>query len=279
METNLKKRIPPNRTFEQLRNHYQVEKAIATRLKSANREERQVIYKQMYEELYSQVPDHPRLQRSNDRNSAKITNTSKLRLVERFVNKSTTLVEFGPGDCSFLLNVCKQVHLAYGVDISDQRKQIRSLPSNFQLVVYDGYSLGLKESSVDVVFSDQVIEHFHPEDTELHFALVSRLLKPGGLYIFRTPHRFTGPHDVSGYFSDEAEGFHLREWTYSEIAQILKKFLYSSWWGYWCLKGIHLKLPFAYFTAVERLLSSFPRRIRKPLSKTFVPTITIAALK
>ena len=35
----LKLPLPPNRTYEQIRNHYEVEKAIVERLKSANREE------------------------------------------------------------------------------------------------------------------------------------------------------------------------------------------------------------------------------------------------
>jgi hypothetical protein len=200
-------------------------------------------------------------------------------MIERFIDKSKILVEFGPGDCSFLLNVCNRVQFAYGVDVSDQRKRTELLPSNFELIIYDGYDLKMKKSSADVVFSDQVIEHFHPEDTELHFMLVMTLLKPGGVYIFRTPHRFTGPHDVSGYFSDDAEGLHLREWTYTEIAQVLKKSMYSSWWGYWCLKRIHVRLPYAYFTACERLLSNFPGRMRKTLSRVFIPTITVAVAK
>jgi SAM-dependent methyltransferase len=279
MKKKLKKDIPVGRTLEQLRNHYQVEKAIAARLKRAAKEERTVIYRQMYEELYSQVPDHPRLQRSTEGNSSRRENLNKLRLVENFIDKSKILVEFGPGDCSFLLTVCNRVQFAYGVDISDQRKCTALVPGNFELVIYDGYNLKMKESSADVVFSDQVIEHFHPEDTELHFQLVKKVLKPGGVYIFRTPHLFTGPHDVSGYFSDYPEGFHLREWTYLEIAQILKKSAYSKWWGYWCRKRTHLKLPFSYFIAAEHLMSIFPRRIIKPLSRLIVPGITVVAVK
>ena len=75
----------------------------------------------------------------------------------------------------------------------------------------------IDEESLDIVFSDQLIEHFHPEETELHFRLVNRILKKGGKYIFRTPHALTGPHDISKYFCDEPEGFHLKEWTFSEL--------------------------------------------------------------
>lgn len=38
-------KLPADRTFEQIKHHYKVEKAIATRLKKATREERKIIYK------------------------------------------------------------------------------------------------------------------------------------------------------------------------------------------------------------------------------------------
>ena len=43
-------------------------------------------------------------------------------------------------------------------------------------------------------------------DTELHFEIVHKILKPGGMYALRTPHRQSGPHDVSRWFADEPEG-------------------------------------------------------------------------
>ena len=55
------------------------------------------------------------------------------------------------------------------------------MPNNLKLTIYDGYNLELQESSVDVVFSDQLIEHLDPEDVRLHFALVKRILKPQGI--------------------------------------------------------------------------------------------------
>ena len=94
-------------------------------------------------------------------------------------------------------------------------------PRNFELIVYDGYELPIPDNTIDVVFSDQLIEHFHPDDTLFHFRLVRRILKPGGVYVFRTPHGFSGPHDISQYFCHSAKGFHLKEWTYVELSRLL----------------------------------------------------------
>ena len=279
MEKKLRKRLPKGRTFKQILNHYEVERAIATRLKRATTEERKTIYRTMYDELLTRVPDHPRFQTLNVEASAKIANQSKLKLVAKFLNKSITFVEFGPGDCRFTTSICDRVQFAYGVDISDQRKNVESVPVNFKLIVYNGYDLDISDEVADVVFSDQLIEHLHSDDIHDHFGSVRRILKPQGIYVFRTPHRFNGPHDVSGYFSNDAEGFHLREWTYSEIEEVLKNSEYALWWGYWCAKRICLKLPFKYFIAIERLLDRLPNGVRNVLSRLFLPSLNAVALK
>ena len=46
---------------------------------------------------------------------------------------------------------------------------------------------------------------------------IAGALRPGGHYICITPNRHTGPHDISAAFADEAEGFHLHEYTYPEL--------------------------------------------------------------
>ena len=172
------------------------------------------------------------------------------------------------------------VKRAYGVDISDQRNPSDVFPHNFKLIVYDGYDLSAVPSdSMDLVFSDQLIEHFHPEDTRLHFETTLRILKPGGRYVFRTPHAQTGPHDVSKYFSDVAEGFHLKEWTYAELALLLKEIGYSSFRSYAYRRGKAVRLPLGYFFSVEKVLSKLPTAYARPVANRLIATIFAAAVK
>lgn len=202
----LKRRLPKDRAFEQIKNHYEVEKSIAENLKRSDREKRKTIYPVMYVELLAKVGDHPRLTSRENKEKILAANEQKLKLVEKFLNDSVVFVEFAPGDCNFAFELCKHVKMVYAVDISDQRGKDCVMPPNFRLIVYDGYNLDMEDGTADVVFSDQFIEHLHPEDTEYHFRLVKRILRDNGLYIFRTPHVFLGPHDISKYFSDEPEG-------------------------------------------------------------------------
>jgi len=275
----LKRPLPPNRSLEQIRNHYLVEKAIAERLKQADREGRKLIYSTMYNDLFSQVPDHSRLARREDDQLTLIANKSKLALVHNFLDKSTVFAEFAPGDCRFAIEVAKYVKFVYGIDISDQRSKTNVTPENFKLIVYDGYDLEeVEDNSIDIVFSDNLIEHFHPEDTKSHFELVHRILKEGGKYVFRTPHSFSGPHDISSYFSDEPEGFHLKEWTYIELKRMLKQLKYSKLDSHWYVKG-KLKMPYIYFEMAERILSLFPKRYIKGVVRYLIPLIICVAHK
>ncbi len=276
----LKRPLPPNRSFEQIRNHYLVEKAIACRLKQADRENRKIIYAKMYNDLFSQVPDHPRLTRRKDERETIKVNKFKLSFIKSFIDQQTIFVEFAPGDCRFAMEVAKHVMYVYGIDISDQCGANFGIPDNFKLLIYDGYNLEeIENSSIDIVFSSQLIEHFHPEDVELHFELVHRILKEGGKYIFLTPHAFTGPHDISAYFSDTPEGFHLKEWTYSELKQMLKRLKFSRLHSYWFARGIKLKMPYIYFELCEKVIDLFPKLYMRLVSKYLIRRISCVAVK
>jgi len=272
--------LPQNRSFEQIQNHYLVEKAIAERLKTATREERKQIYATMYDELFARVPDHQRLTRRSDEQQTERAKQTRLRLVRNFLTPSSVFVEFAPGDCVFAMQVAEMVRHVYAVDISDQRAADHPNAQNFDLIIYDGYNLDeIPESSVDVAFSDQFIEHLHPDDTRLHFELIQRILKPGGKYVFLTPHAFSGPHDISKYFSYSPQAFHLKEWTYRELKQLFKTLVFSSFYGIWKAKRIRIRLPFFYFEFSEALLSRFPPTVRRKLARYFVPSILMVVIK
>ncbi|RJP46347.1 MAG: class I SAM-dependent methyltransferase [Anaerolineaceae bacterium] len=276
----LKHPLPPGRTYEQILNHYEVEKAIAARLMSATREERKVIYAGMYDELFTKVPDHSRLARRRDEAETRRVNRGKFALIRRAIHRSTIFAEFAPGDCRFVMEVAPSVKQAIGIDISDQRNPADPVPENFRLIIYDGYDLGqLPDAGIDVLFSDQLVEHFHPEDTPLHFQTASRILKKGGQYIFRTPHLFCGPHDVSKYFSDTPQGFHLKEWTYAEIRPVLKQAGFTKISAQVMLKRRVFSLPFFYFTAWEGILGRFSHAKIRRLAANLIREIIIVAVK
>ena len=276
----LLKPLPPGRSYEQIMNHYMVEKSIAERLKKSSREERSLILATMYDELFSKVPDHPRLTRRESEKLTSFSNKSKIAVLSKLISKSASFVEFAPGDCRFAYEVAKKVKYSYGIDISDQRNPTDKIPDNFKLIVYDGYSIDqLDNNSIDVVFSDQLIEHLHEEDTRLHFELVRRILKKGGKYVFRTPHLMTGPHDISQYFSYKPECFHFKEWTYIEMKRMLSNLEYTGFHTYWNARGISLRMPNSYFAICELVLGQIPKRYMRSVAKYLIPSLCGVAIK
>lgn len=276
----LRQPLPGSRSYAQILHHYQVEKALADQLKATDRAGRVRIYQTMYDILFREVPDHPRLSRRHDEHASEHANRGKLALLRPVLAPDHIVLEFGSGDCAFMAMLSAQVRQTVAVDISDQRDRERCFPDNLRHVVYDGFDLDcIQPGSVDVAFSDQLIEHLHPEETAAHLRLVARLLKPGGCYVLNTPHPMNGPHDVSKYFSDVAQGFHLKEWTFTELAALLRDSGFSRIHARWTARRINFPLPMGLVRLMEAGLARLPSAWARCLSRYALPTVAIVAWK
>lgn len=267
------------RTPDRIRHHFEVERELAARMRASTREERTELFKTLYTELFERVPDHPRLTRRETPESSRRNVENQLRLIRPHLNADATLIEIAPGDCRLghaAAGLCRQV---IGIDISDQRAAGDTSPANFTLVVYDGYHLDLPDGCADVVFSYQFLEHLHPDDVDPHFQLVHRLLKPGGHYIFDSPHFFSGPHDISSAFGDTLQCFHFQEWTYREMRTRLRGHGFDRTWLH--RKGREWRSPLAngLHDTIESLVGILPGRLRKALALRLFQSVTLTAQK
>lgn len=265
------------RSEDRRRHHYEVEKRLADQIRNSTRETRPALFERLYGQLFTEVPDHPRLTRRDtpEMNAAAVR--SRMRVLADTLGPEKILLEFAPGDCALAYHAAKSCKEVIGADISDQRNPETPAPHNFRLIVYDGYTIDLPDSAVDVAFSYQMLEHLHPEDILQHLETACRLVKPGGLYVFDTPHRFSGPHDVSRFYSDVPQGFHMHEYTYSELRSLLKKAGFSK---VWCIRfgKVQRSALFNSVTlALEWLMGLLPRRLQRKLSPRFFQGVTIAA--
>jgi SAM-dependent methyltransferase len=267
------------RTPERLRHHYEVERDLADRLRHSPREERTVLFKSLYQELFDRVPDHPRLVRRETPEETRRAVAARMSMLRALLPGVRTFVEFAPGDCRLAFEVCKHVEKVIGVDISDQTGGGGNRPANFQLVVYDGYHLDLPPGAADLVFSYQFLEHLHPDDVQPHFRIVHNLLRPGGAYVFSTPHAFSGPHDISALFSDVPRGFHFKEWTYGEMTRLLKSLGFHAAWTFRLGKARDTALWNSATLAAEKVVGWLPRRPRRAVSKRLFQAVSMVALK
>jgi len=267
------------RSAERLRHHFEVERELAARMRESSREQRTELFKSLYGELFERVPDHPRLTRRDTPEDSRLKVEGQLHLLRPVLTPDSTLIEFAPGDCRLGIAAAKECAQVIGVDISDQRASDQLSPDNFSLLVYDGYHLDVADQSADVAFSYQFLEHLHPDDVDPHFAMVHRILKPGGVYVFDTPHRFSGPHDISSVAGDELQCFHFQEWSYREMSQILRSHGFTRL-GFLRRNRLYRSpLAVAAHALIERIVDCLPSALRKKISARLFCSVTMAAWK
>ena len=256
------------RTTEQLRQQYELEKELASRLRHASQEERQGLYSSLYDELFKHVPHHPQLTLKaapEERHEAVL---SRLQLLRHFINENTVFMEIGPGDCALSFEVARFVKRVYAVDVSKEITKTSTKPDNFQLVISDGCSIPVPTGSVDVAYSDQLMEHLHPDDALVQLQNIFTALTSTGIYLCITPNRLDGPHDISMYFDDQATGFHLHEYTITELRDLFFRVGFSKVKVYVWKLGFFLMLPLFPFRLLEQMLCALPRPLSKQLSRT-----------
>jgi SAM-dependent methyltransferase len=255
-----------HRTPEQIREHYEIEKELANRLRHASKQERCYLYSSLYDELYRRVSHHPQLTRKTSPIETTQVVESKMKFLRPFLTEDSTFMEVGPGDCALSYEVTKFVKQVYAVDVSDEISKGLTPTDNFQLILSDGCSIPIPQDSVNVAYSNQLMEHLHPNDAFDQLQNIYNTLVPGGIYICITPNRLSGPHDVSKYFDVIATGFHLREYTISELSMLFRKVGFSKVRVYVGAKGIYRRFPAIPLILYERLLYMLPFTLRNAIA-------------
>ncbi len=256
--------VPPSEGLSrsQLRRHYEIERALAHRLRSASKEARPGLYPQVYDELFRRVPE---LQRAGDPQTQQHVVGLQAQILDPFLTPETVFLEVGAGDCALALHLAATAAEVYAVDASSEVATDFEAPENFQLIRSDATALELDDDSVDLAYSCHFLEHLHPDDAVDHAAEVRRVLRAGGCYVCVTPNRLWGPHDVSRHFDHVPTGLHLREYTHSELARVLRR---AGFGRVEVLRGIGRpprRVGLGLYHAVEGVLGMVPARWRRRL--------------
>lgn len=246
------------RTPEQVRQHYHVERELADRLRASSAEERQHLCSELYEELFRRVPQHPQLTVKADSNSHSKRIGWQVALLKKFLAKDQTFLEVGGGDCALAIKVAPLVAESIGCDVVSSLSSDVPKPSNFRFLQTKGSSFELDDGSVDVVYSNQLMEHLHVEDARAQLEDIFRVLRKGGRYVCITPNRHGGPWDVSMYFDREATGFHMKEYTVRELESLFREAGFTAVTMYGGGKGLFFRLPVWPVKFFESVLGVLP---------------------
>lgn len=252
--------------MDRLRAHYLVERELADRLRMSASHERGRLYGEVYDELFRRVPDHPQL--TNGPAVREGDMRWQLRLLGRFLESGMSFLEVGAGDCRLSLAMAPRAQRVVALDVSEEIASAVRRPDNFELVISDGRRVPLPDSSVDLAYSNQLMEHLHPDDVEGQLRELVRVLRPGGRYVCVTPHRYSGPHDISAFFGCEPTGFHLKEYT---VGGLRAAFLGA---GFTRMDVVinarlrHFVVPAVTATGLERTLDRLPAGVRRKAARS-----------
>lgn len=255
-----------HRTADEIKQHYEVEKQLAARLRGADAATRKRLYPVLYDDLFKQVPLHPQLTRKQDESEAAAAVELRMRLLSRFLHPRSVFLEVGAGDCSLSRRVAERVRNCYALDVSQEILDRSGSQPNMQTVLSDGCTVPVPEGSIDVAYSYQVMEHVHPDDAMEQLHNIYRGLAPNGLYLCVTPNRLSGPHDISRYFDAVATGFHMKEYTLTELEAIFRCIGFRKTIPYVGIANYYIAAPVGLLKLIESILARLPGGVRRWLA-------------
>ena len=279
-------RIPSSISESDVLDHWECERQMRLELLSSSRDSRAAVFERCYSTLYSRFPWL---------NSAPPRAANEFRSWHAIVgSRKQRIFEVGSGKGDLIDSLSALGHDCTATEITSERGE-RWSSAVVRWVSCDGIHLDRDQepASYDVVISNQVIEHLHPDDIVRHFTSACKILRQQGRYIFATPHRCVGPGDVSVLFGcRRPEGMHLKEYTYRELAGICRRSGFSRMecifrlpapYGRFAPTGAS-RAYFKYQIFVEPLLALVPVSIRRDFALCartllFSPNIFIVARK
>ncbi|MGD9982449.1 MAG: class I SAM-dependent methyltransferase [Hyphomonadaceae bacterium] len=258
------------RSPERIIAHYLVERRLADALRASTKAERENgAYNRLYDTLLTEVYDHPRWTASHEPSGDYADRQVRMLLGE--LKPEDVFLDIGGGDCRIALSVAPYVAKSIVVDVSDQLVPRDITATNFEFVKNRCADVPVPDESVSFIYSNQVLEHIHPDDVEERMRELYRVLKPGGRYMCRTPNRFSGPHDVSMYFDDVSHGTHMREYSYETLYRLVGDAGFVHPRIMIAPRAYRLfDLPYALARLVERVFAAAPRSLHTPICRSHI---------
>ncbi len=145
-------------------------------------------------------------------------------VIRRRVRRGGHVLDIGCSSASLLYELAVLGYEITGIDVSNEsiekaRKRLSRVSKSESVSQSEVMSYNPGDV-FDCIVMDNVIEHIHPDTIRDVMKKCHSMLREEGCVLIITPHRFSGPHDISKYFlplGAKAEGFHLREFSFADL--------------------------------------------------------------
>lgn len=228
-------------TFQEWRlHHYETEKQYARQILETPKgsEERRVLFQQAYSDVIGNIIEQYQPGGGETNYTDTVVAIVK-SLLPSSRKRSAKIFDLGCGSGHLLIALVKDGYDVYGIDVSEasiEEAKLDLSPFDKSDRVRHGDILDYDPpAKFDVIVMDNVIEHLVPDETPDILAKCYEMLDHEGYLVVLTPHSFSGPHDVSKYFvpfGAKAEGFHLKEFSFTDMNQFLSNAGFQEVWGF-----------------------------------------------
>jgi SAM-dependent methyltransferase len=121
-----------------------------------------------------------------DRSKGFVDGTTEFhRLCAGAIHRGAAILDIGAGPSNPTSDFLATLGAVTGLDVDPEVQTNRALSD---AEVFDGTRFPFPDGSFDACASNYVVEHV--PNSALHLQEVRRVLRPGGIYVFRTPNRF-----------------------------------------------------------------------------------------
>lgn len=269
--------------------HYELEKKYAQAILNApSKEAREAITAQAYDEINALVNEYKD-------GGIRGHNNSTFRLITKLVAKNDRVLDYGCGGGELVKQLNDNGYNAYGFDVSNAMIETAKSQTNMDKKFMAG-GLDKITDKYDLIVMDNVIEHIASDEIQEVLLKLKNILQDNGRLLIITPHRFSGPHDISGHFlklGSKALGLHLNEFDLHQLASKVKECGYKNVSGYlfnprlmgkmgillkpnslWLKKALFLEKIFN-FKMLNNMLR-LNRKLTKIIIALIFPTVIVA---
>jgi len=214
--------------------HFDWEVGFADAIKSSNRggEERTHLFQEAYVGL-SRLLRAIRARDNRDLDAPMGFSPDSIpRICDLIKPPPRSVLDVGCSTGSLVVALISRGYNAYGIDLSTDliararsilAKQTATAP-DARFIAGDFLRYDFGASRFDFIYSNDVLEHIHPDEASDFLDKCFSLLRPSGSLCLVTPNRLTGPGDASILRlprGSRSVGLHLREYSLNELRCLL----------------------------------------------------------
>lgn len=211
-----------------IRRHYEMEKNYASRILSSekNSEERSRLIKEGYEQIIKIIEQYNPGGGGTDHTDVVFS------IINKLIPPGGQVFDLGCGSGKLIVKLINEGYKARGIDVSSEcirlaKQNLSELTTECDVIVsHNDIASYDSDTLFDLIVLDNVIEHMVPDMVSDVLSKCYNMLRNKGNIVILTPHRYSGPHDISMHFlplGTKAEGFHLKEYSFTDIDEELRK--------------------------------------------------------